>query len=759
MSKPTENQSERQINYRYASVSLGLAFPVVGLLIDLLVTRSLQLTVENIFLVIMTQPLLWIMGMAPVVTGIAGNKIAQKQKMLIKGNRDLEQKVLTRTIELSKTADELSEQILYFESLFFNNPVAIVVLDQNQSIVSVNPEFENLFGYKESEILYQELDPLLTLDDTVREAQEFTSRVSQGKNISEVGKRSRKDGTVLDVEIFGVPIEVDGEIIGVLGIYHDITDLLQAKKDAEQANQAKSEFLANMSHEIRTPMNGILGMIELALDTEITPEQEDYLKTAKNSAKALLDIINDILDFSKIEAGYLDIKTISFDLINTVEGVAQSLAIRAEENELEITALIEPNIPSALLGDPGRLRQVLMNLTGNAIKFTKQGEVVIQVEKLSEEEGQLMLKFSVRDTGIGIPIDRQKDIFERFSQADGSTTRKFGGTGLGLAISSQLVTLMGGEIGVESEPGVGSTFWFSARFREFTGITDRVATIPIPLRGIRILGIDDNATNRLVLEKTLQKYHARVDVISGGEKVLDYLQDAEAENDPYKVILLDMQMPKMDGEETLRKIKSSPLGKAVEVIVLTSIGKRGDAAHLQDLGCSGYLVKPVMQRQLIEIIGTVLSLKKVKQPEDEKVFVTRYTLAEHKQQYARILLVEDNLVNQKLAVALLKKEEYPVDVVDNGLKAVQAVQENIYNLVLMDIQMPEMDGFEATREIRKNEKGGRHIPIIAMTAHAMDGDRELCLNAGMDDYLSKPIDHDELFTLIRKWSGKYLPEN
>ena len=759
MTKVQKYKSSIYRKYLLGGVILGLLFPAFGIFVNLIFIKNLGLTIKNIQSIYIHEPLLWIISLAPIVLGVAGHVIGRQEINLRKANNILEDTVARRTKELSNTAEELSNQILYFESLLTNSPVAIVVLDKSQCIQSVNPAFESLFGFSEDDILFQELDPLITTDHGYSKATEYTSKVAKGEKISGIVKRKRKDGTILDLEMFGVPILVDGNIIGVFGIYHDITDYLKAKLEAERADEAKSEFLANMSHEIRTPMNGIMGMIELVLDTPINREQEDYLKTARNSAESLLQIINEILDFSKIEAGQMELENIDFDLITTIEGVAQTLAHKADEKGLELANLIAVDIPAGLQGDPGRLRQVLMNLTGNAIKFTESGEIIIKVERLDNETDKVKLKFSVIDTGIGIPFDRQEDIFSRFSQADGSTTRKYGGTGLGLAISQQIASLMGGEIGVESKPGVGSTFWFTALFDIHTGEKKRPVTVPMPLRGVRILGIDDNATNRLVLERTLIKYHARVDVIPSGKQALEALQAAQDEDDPYLLVLLDMQMPEMDGEETLKVIKSSEVGKDVEVVILTSMGKRGDAAHLKDLGGAGYLVKPVRQRQLIELIGIVLSQKNSEIFEEEKVLVTRHFLHEQKRQYGKILLVEDNPVNQKLAMALLKKEDYPFELAENGLQAVNAVRETEYNLILMDIQMPEMDGFEATQIIRESETTDRHIPIIAMTAHAMEGDRERCLGAGMDDYISKPLNHEALFTIIQKWSGRNLPEN
>ncbi len=748
-----EKSTRRIANYYLVGgVLFGACFPAAGLLVDLFAIQNLPFSIRNLILVFSDQPLHWIIAMAPLVLGLAGSWIGVRQDQLNTINHSLEETIEERTRELSRSHELLEREKLYFETLVESSPIPIVVLDHDHCIQEVNPAFEKMFGFQEEKIKNQPLDPLISNPENINEARNYTSQVAAGETISGTGQRITRDGRVLDLKIYGVPIMIKGEMIGVLGIYYDITELLQAKKAAEKADLAKSEFLANMSHEIRTPMNGIMGMIELTLDSELTKEQRDFLSTARESAEALLFLINDILDYSKIEAGQLDMEIIDFDLISTVEGVAQSLAHKADEKSLEMTSLIEPELPSGLRGDPGRLRQALLNLVGNAIKFTESGEVSIRAEMLSESERDVFLKFSVTDTGIGIPEDRVQAIFERFQQADGSTTRKFGGSGLGLAITTQLVSMMGGEIGVESEVGKGSCFWFTVKFEKQPVSKTRPVTIPMPLRGVRILGVDDNPTNRLVLEKTLQKYLARIDMIAGGTQVLEKLEQAEKAGDQYRIILLDMQMPEMDGEETLELIKSSPFGGEVEVIILTSMGKRGDAARLQEMGCAGYLVKPIQQRQLVEIIGTVLGQSGEEPLDAERIFVTKELISEQKRNAARILLAEDNLVNQKLAVALLKRAHFPVDVVGTGREAVRAVQEKYYNLVLMDIQMPEMDGFEATRSIRESEKAGERIPIIAMTAHAMKGDRERCLEAGMDDYISKPLDHQELYELLGKWN-------
>ena len=653
--------------------------------------------------------------------------------------------------ERRRVEGELIREKQFFESLVLNSPAAIVVLDDHEKISSCNPAFEELYGYKSNEILGVELDTLITTPETRAEAQQYSQQVRTG-TVHAFGKRRRKDNSPVDVEIFGVPVFVAGEKIGTLAIYHDVSELVHARKEAEEASRTKSEFLANMSHEIRTPMNGVIGMLELALDTSLTSEQRDYLQTSLQSAEALLTLLNDILDFSKIEAGRLEFENINFSLRNTVEDVAYTLARRAQDKGLEMACLIHPDLTAELRGDPGRLRQILVNLVGNAIKFTHQGEIVISAEPIEETDTHAIIHFAVQDTGIGIPYERQGAVFDRFTQADGSTTRKYGGTGLGLTISKQLVDALGGKIGVTSTPGVGTTFWFDLKFEKQARQKRTTAPLtlgPVNLTQARILIVDDNQTNRMVLKKNVEALGSRVEAVSSGAKGLETLRNAHRAGDPFHLVLLDMQMPGMDGEQTARAIKSDPAAKEAKILILTSMGHRGDAIRLEALGCSGYLLKPVKQQMLFDAVIAVLG----RQEERESGLVTRHTLSEQRKLGLRILLAEDNAINQKLAIVLLQKAGYSVDAVDSGAQALQKVQMNQYSAVLMDVQMPDMDGLEATQQIRQLEKStGHHIPIIAMTAHAMQGDRERCLEAGMDDYITKPLQPKVLFNALERWA-------
>jgi PAS domain S-box-containing protein len=593
-------------------------------------------------------------------------------------------------------------------------------------------------------------------DDRAHTASVWSAAVAS-RTLYQVEHRIRRhDGEYRHMIVRAVPIFAEDRSISEwVGVHTDIEEQKRAqevlrlgKEAAESATRAKSEFLANMSHEIRTPMNGILGMTELALDTELTAQQREYLGLVKSSGDALLVVLNDILDFSKIEAGKLDLDPMPFGLRDCVEGTLKILAARAHGKGLELSCRIAPDVPDNLVADSGRLQQILVNLVGNAIKFTERGEVIVSVECSASacDSDELALQISVRDTGIGIPAHKQQTVLEAFTQADGSTTRRFGGTGLGLAISCKLVELMGGRLWLESEPGNGSTFHFSVPLRRDAETRPGQPTIdPERLFDLPVLVVDDNLANRRILEEVLASWGAKPTSIDNGPGALNALREAHASGQPFAVALLDVMMPDMDGYAVAQQIAADPRLSNTVVVMLTSVDGSDNLARRKALRIGAALTKPVRQS---ELFGTLMQLLHCEARQSAPIANAR-NAAPHVNPAERplnILLADDQVVNQKVVTNMLTKRGHRVTIASNGREACEAAMRANFDVALMDVQMPEMDGFEALTAIRQDEQStGRHLPIIALTAHAMKGDRERCLDSGFDSYLSKPVRSDQLY--------------
>ncbi len=660
---------------------------------------------------------------------------------------------------------ELAHERFLLDTLLNHSPDYIYFKDSQSRFIHISRALANYFGLNDPAEAVGKTD--FDFFDALR-AQQYRDDEQEvmRTGLPAINKEEEQpwpDGRVTWLSTTKVPLfDPQGQVIGTFGISRDVTsqkraaeEVRQARDAAEAASRAKSDFLANMSHEIRTPMNAIIGMTELVLDTELSASQRDYLTMVQASAESLLAILNDVLDFSKIEAGKLELHPAPFDLEDEMSKATKSLALKAHAKGLELACRVRPGTPSRFIGDATRLRQILVNLLSNAIKFTEQGEVLVEVDGSSLGNGngadEVMLHIAVTDTGIGIPSEKLKKIFDAFEQVDTSTTRRFGGTGLGLAICARLVDLMGGRIWAESEVGRGSAFHATVRLRMARDGVAEPAALPAAVRGTRILVVDDNATNRRILEELLANWGMNAVSVPQGIAALETLREAQRSGRPFQLVLTDANMPELDGFQLAQQVKSdSQLGSTV-IMMLTSGDRPGDVARCEQIGVAAYLLKPIHQSELLESILLALGASAAQQQPSA-------TLAEDTPSLGplRILLAEDSLVNQKLAVGLLSRQGHSVIVANDGQEAVAALAANEVDLVLMDVQMPGMDGFEATAAIRAREKRtGKHVPILAMTAHAMKGDRERCLEAGMDDYIAKPIFANQLFAKMRELLNRF----
>jgi two-component system sensor histidine kinase/response regulator len=626
------------------------------------------------------------------------------------------------------------------------SPDVLLLVDQERNIVLCNSTVRRMLGYSENEVIDQKTDLLISdiQTDPQKGPETLELPEREGFHLHLVSGK-KKNGETVPLEIIMGRLKTGG---GAVLLLRDITDRVRAEKqreEAEAANRAKSELLAKVSHEIRTPMNAIIGMAELVLGTPLTEEQKEYLWTMKRSADSLVFLLNQVLDLSKIEAGELELDQIGFNLRTVIENATDILAVTADKADLELACHIKQGVAPALLGDPARLRQIIVNLTDNAIKFTREGEVALSVETQEEGNTSTLLHFTVSDTGMGIAPDQIETVFESFKQVGGLTSRQFGGSGLGLAICKQLVEMMGGQIWVESDLGQGSIFHFTARFEKGRAeVTEASPVKNLDPSGLKVLILDDNATSRLAIKEMLSSWGLVCAREAEEEGAFARLEKAFEDGKPYQILLLDVQLAGADGFEVVRSVADSPYGENLKIVLLGSIGGKLDAATCENLGISGYLTKPVKQSQLLNAIMTAMG-----HPVDAGTPFTVEPEAQAAKRRLRVLLVEDNPVNQKVAATKLEKRGHRAVVASNGKEALAFLDREDFDIVLMDVQMPEMNGLEATQRIRAREKkNGGHIPVVALTAQAMKGDRKKCFDAGMDGYVSKPIKDVELFSVI-----------